>query len=297
MAVVSFRELGRKLEYELAQPLKLTREFVCVLSDNTLENSPTTEHDVLLAIGIDQGSVHPTYPTNRCKKIVLTEQYEGSPYHTHVLYEYGPVVSNDLLFPTARAYRWECEASVGDTIATFFFDDSNVKRPLTNSAYDFFPGLTTGEGVATLRVVGNFEQWPGSWFLANNTLNNGTYAGCPAHTLKVTSVRCVPAVEQFGQTAYTFWRATAEIQFRQSGHALQLPDVGWNYITGGQKRRAMVFDFENVEWVQSPNPIGLNGAGAPSPTGWPAILNRRVNDASDFQALFGNFPTQPLAIS
>lgn len=297
MAVVSFRELGRKMEFELNQSLRLTREFVCVLSDNTLENSPTTEMEIITAIGIDQGSTHPTFTNNRCKKIVITEQHEGSPYHTHVLYEYGPVLANDLLFPTARAYYWECEASIGDTIATVYFDANDTKRPLTNSAYDFFPGLTTGEGIATMRVTGNFAQWPSDWFLANNTVNDSSYAGCAADTLKVVSVRCAPAFEQFGPNAYTFWRATAEIEFRQSGHALQLPDVGWNYIAGGQKRRGMVFDFENSEWVPSPNPIGLNGSGSPSPTGFPAILQRRVNEHRDFQSLFGNAPTYPLALA
>jgi hypothetical protein len=69
-----------------------------------------------------------------------------------------------------------------------------------------------------------------------------------------------------------------------------LPDVGWNFIAGGQKRRAMVFDFENSEWVPSPNPIGLDGSGGPSPTGYPEILIRPVNPEANLSSIFGSTP-------
>lgn len=296
MGVVSFHELGRKLELELGTPIRLTREFVAVLTDNTLENSPTAETAVVQAIGVDLGSTHPTYTNNRVRKITMQEGYEGSPYHVHVVYEYGPILANELLAPTSRAYVWEAEASLGETAATYFYDGT-TKRPLTNSAYDFFPGLTANEGIAVARVTGNFAQWPNSWFAANNTTNSSVYAGCPENTLKVAGVRVFQQTEQYGASAVTFWQATADIQYRESGHNLQLPDVGWNFISGGQKRRAMVFDFQNNEWVPSPNPIGLDGNGGPSPTGWPAILNRRTSAQSDFQSLFGNFPSGPLVLA
>jgi hypothetical protein len=51
-----------------------------------------------------------------------------------------------------------------------------------------------------------------------------------------------------------------------------------------------VFDFENSEWVPSPNPIGLNGFGAPSPTGYPEILVRRVNPMASLSGVFGTPP-------
>lgn len=296
MAVASFTELGRKLELEIGTPIKLTREFVVVLTDNTLEGNPTAETAIIQAIGVDIGSTHPTYTNNRVRKITMEEGFEGSPYHVHVVYEYGPILANELLHPTSRAYVWEADASLGDIAATFFYDGT-TKRPLTNSAYDFFPGLTTGEGIATVRVTGNFAQWPTSWFAANNTVNDGVYAGCPMDTLKVSGVRCAQEKEQFGASAVTYWKATAEIQYRESTHNYQLPDVGWNFIDGGQKRRAMVFDFQNSEWVPSPNPIGLNGNGGASPTGWPAILTRRMNVQANFQSLFGNFPSGPLVLA
>lgn len=296
MAIVSVTELARKIEYELGSALKLTREWVCVLSDDTLQGNPTAETSIFQAVGVDIGFAHPAYTGSRVRKIAITEGYEGSPYHVHVLAEYGPVFLNDLLLPTSRAYVWEAESSIGEIAATFFWDGA-VRRPLTNSAYDFFPGLTTGEGLATLRVTGNFAQWPTAWFVATNKVNSDQFAGCDPGTLKVVSVKCAQQIEQFGASAVAYWQATAEIQYRETGHAYRLPDIGWNYIAGGQKRRAMVFDEQNSQWIPSPNPIGLDGSGNPSPTGWPYVLERRMNPESNFTSLFGSFPTVPLQLN
>jgi hypothetical protein len=93
----------------------------------------------------------------------------------------------------------------------------------------------------------------------------------------------------------SYWQATAELHYRQSGHNLQLPDIGWNFLGGGQKRRAMVFDFENSEWIASPNPVGLDGSGGLT-LGVPAILNRRVNPEANFSSIFGTPPETPPAI-
>jgi hypothetical protein len=123
-----------------------------------------------------------------------------------------------------------------------------------------------------------------------NGVNDATYFGCAAGTIKVNSVNVSIEREEFGGGVVAFYKATAELLYRQSGWALQLPDVGWNFTASGQKRRAMVFDFENSEWVPSPNPIGLNGSGAPSPTGYPAILVRRVNPEVSLVGVFGNPP-------
>jgi hypothetical protein len=219
----------------------------------------------------------------------MNEGFEGSPYHVEVIAEYGNVTAEELLNPTARASEWSASARQGQVPALFFYDGSNT-YPLTNSAYDFFPGLTTDESMVSITVTKNFAAWPTSWFGAMNGVNDATYFGCAAGTIKVNSVNVSIEREEFGGGVVAFYKATAELLYRQSGWALQLPDVGWNFTASGQKRRAMVFDFENSEWVPSPNPIGLNGSGAPSPTGYPAILVRRVNPEVSLVGVFGNPP-------
>lgn len=294
MGVVSFKELARKNEYELLKQRKLTREFVCVLSDDTLIGNPTAETAIFTAVGVDFGNIHPTYTDYRCRKMTLTEGYEGSPYHVHLLCEYGVIYAYELVSPTTRPALWEFDSAPGEIPALTYYDGATL-RPLTNSANDYFPGLVTQEGIVTVKITQNFSTLPSSWIAAQNSVNDATYLGVPQHTVKVNKVLIKQTQEEFGGALVAYWQGIAELHYRQSGHNLQLPDIGWNFVAGGQKRRAMVFDFQNTEWVPSPNPIGLDGAGGLS-SGLPAILNRRVNPTSNFLALFGTPPTTPLPL-
>ena len=295
MAVVSVKELPRKNVYEINKPRQLAREFVIVLSDAVL-SSPMAESVPFNSGDIpDLGAIHPTYTGNRCRKVTYTEGYEGSPYHVHVLAEYGALRGYELLSPTARPNLWEFDTAPGEVPAFYYYDGGGnaTLRPLTNSAYDYFPGLVTSESMIAAKVTQNYASLPTLWIGAQNFTNNAAYLGCPMHTWKVAAVRISQTEEEFGGSVVRYWQATAELHYRQSGHNLQLPDIGYNFISGNQKRRAMVFDFENAEWVASPNPVGLDGNGALT-LGAPAVLNRRVLPETNFQTLFGNPPTSPI---
>lgn len=293
MGVVSVKELARKGVFEINQPRQLTREWVVVLSDDTLNNNPLTETDI--ASTVELGDVHPTYANNRVRKVTLTEGFEGSPYHVHVVAEYGVVLANELRHPvTSREPAWEFDTAPGQVPALFYYppggNSIGDRLPLTNSAYDYFEGLVAEESMVAARVTKNFANLPTSWIAAQNFVNSDSYLGCDPHTIKVAKVSVKQTSEDFGGTVVFYWQATAELQYRESGHNLQLPDVGFNYFDGGQKRRAMVFDFENGEWVATPNPVGLNGNGEQT-LGAPEILNRRINRETSFTTLFGTPPT------
>jgi hypothetical protein len=293
MGVVSSKELPRRAEYEVGQPRKLTREFVCILSDDTPTN-PTAETAVFQHLGIDLGSPHPTYTDQRVRSMKLTEGFDGSTYHTHVLFEYGIITLDELVTPVSRGAVWDFDSQPGEVPALTYYDGTTL-RPLTNSAYDYFPGLVTQESTVVATVTKNYASFPSSWYAVQNHVNNATYLGCALHTIKVQKIKVTTVREEFGGSIVSYWQATAELHYRQSGHNLQLPDIGWNFIDGGQKRRAMVFDFENSEWIASPNPVGLDGSGNLT-GGVPAILNRRVNPEANFATLFGTPPTSPPAI-
>lgn len=294
MGVVSFKELPRKAEYAVGQPRKLFREFVCVLGDDTLAGSPTAETEIFTATGVDLGNTHPTYTNYKVVSMKLTEGWEGSPYHTHLAVEYGLIPSVFFAAPTSRSPVWEFDSQPGEVPALTYYDGTTLK-PLTNSAYDYFPGLVTQESTVVAKVSQNFTDFPSSWYSAQNCVNDTVYLGCPIHSIKVVKVTVKQEQSDGAGGPVAYWAATAELHYRQSGHNLKLPDIGWNFIDGGQKRRAMVFDFQNGEWVASPNPVGLDGNGGLT-FGVPAILDRRVNPTANFQTLFGTPPTTPLPI-
>jgi hypothetical protein len=70
-----------------------------------------------------------------------------------------------------------------------------------------------------------------------------------------------------------------------------LPDVGFNYVEGGVKKRADV-EGPDGEQIPSANPIALNGSGGKrAGATLPAILTRRVYKRIGMSQYFGTPPT------
>lgn len=298
MGVASYQELARTYENEVGGAPKAVRTWAVTLTDNTLQNNPATHGQIINALGLDNyGAAHPDINNAYIglRKVTVTERFQDSPYHVQVVGEYDVVTENDKLVPTARTAGWSFESKPSQVAALYYWDGT-TKRPLTNSAYDYYEGLTTEELIIVGKVSKNYSTFsaangPQDLIKATNKINSGSYLGCDPHTWKVAGVQTEYVTEIYNNVAHQYWRTTSEIQFRQSKWNLFLPDVGWNFIDAGQKRRAMVFDFSNSEWVASPNPVGLNGSGGINFTAFPFINERRVNEEVDFSPLFGTPPT------
>jgi hypothetical protein len=231
---------------------------------------------------------HPVHTALGLKKIVVNERFEDDPYKLEVIGEYGLIIPADVMSPTDRPSVWSFESQPGQVPALFYYDGT-TQKPLTNSAYDYFPGLMTEESLVRIKVQKNFGDVPLEWLASQNYVNSGNFLGCPLHTFKLAAVEVAFVSEEYNNSLFQYYAATASILYRQSSHNLLLPDVGYNFISGGEKRRAMVFDFQNNEWVATSNPVGLNGSGSQT-FGAPAILNRRVCPEINFTYLFGSPP-------
>lgn len=293
--VASAKELGRTFEREVTRPAIAKRRWVCVLTDAALDGGGPAFQDILTATtGGSFGASHPDAALAgwKLRKVNHTEVYEGDPYKIEVVAEYSTVRDEELVAPTSRPTLFDnFETQPLEVPALFYYDGSGngTTRPLTNSAYDYFPGLTTQESLVRFQIKRNFPSFPDAWLQATNFVNNGTYFGCSQHTLLVAGVSVNYAYEEFAGVMHKYWAAVANIIYRESTHKLQLPDIGWNFLVGNEKRRAMVFDFQNGEWIASPNPVGLDGSGGQT-LGAPEILDRRVNPEISFMSLFGSPP-------
>lgn len=295
MGIASAHELARTWENEIGIPQRAVRRWAVVLEDNTLQNNPLTETELLTYLGLDGfGNAHPTLDHLGLRKITLTERFGDSPYHVEAVAEYGVITDNEYLNPEQRKADWTFEAQQGQVPALFYYNGSGNgdKRPLVNAAYDFFEGLTTEESLVRFTVTKNFWPFPEEYLQLNNYVNSDEYMGCAAGTLKCIGVSSDYTKEFWSGIFYQFWATKIIVQYRESGWALQLPNVGWNYLGDGQKRRAMVFDFENGEWVASPNPVPLTSQGELLLGSAPDILLRRVNPEANFRNLLGKPPTE-----
>ena len=289
MAVSSFRELGRTLEGEVGGVTVAKRRFVVILDDNATV-TPTANMEVVNAVGGGTwGVAHPEFSFLRLRKAIMNENFGDNPYHVEVTLEYSVIPSNLLLGPLFRPAEWVFEAVSGDQLPALFFFDGTTKRPLTNSAFDFFEGLTVPESLTRATITKNYANRPDGIINSFGFLNSDSFSGAAAHHCKHEGSKIEKVEELWGNVRYNYWRAESQILFRPSGWNLQLPDIGFNFISGGQKRRAMVFDFENAEWIPSAGPLGLDGNGGLT-GGYPAILERRVLPQTSFTGLFGSAP-------
>lgn len=299
MGIAQVNELPRTFENEVAGRPLAVRTWAVTLTDDTLQNNPTTHTAVLNHPSIslsNYGAQHPEFSWLGARKVKIVERHEDSPYHILVTAEYGVVSPNELQSPLSRTAEWSFVSKPSEVAALYYWDGT-TRRPLTNSAYDFYEGLTTEELIVVASVTRNYSDFNGSGgpqdqINSTNKLNSASYLGTNnVHCWKVAGVQTEYVTEVYNNVAWYYWRTTAELHFRQSTWNLFLPDVGWNYIGGGRKRRAMVFDFENDEWVASANPVALNGSGGINLTGYPQVLERRVHEEANFTSLFGVPPT------
>lgn len=295
MSIVSATELARSFENELGTPARAVRRWAVVLSDNTLSGNPPVASDIFDFIGVDDfGTQHPEHTALRSRKFTVSERFGDSPYHVEFVVEYGSVTTQELVAPTSRVADWVFESQPGQLAALFYYEGdtgNDDKRPLVNTANDFLEGLTTEENMVRITIRKNFAAFPTTLMGLTNFLNNATYATCAKHTLKCAGVNSDFTQEVWNNAEYSFWATEIVLQFRQSGWPLLIPNVGFNAIVGGVKRRAMVFDFENSEFVASPGPVALNANGSQNIVGQPSILTRRVNPDTNFAALLGVPPT------
>jgi hypothetical protein len=291
MGVASWRELPRTSERRFGERWVAERQFV-LTHDGTI---PTLA-EASTAVGVTNfGTAHPEYTFIGAVGWRIEESYEGSQYHTLFVIEYGGDVQNDpdaFTDPLSRPARWTFTTQ-GATVPAFrYFDGSGngTLKPLVNSAFDFFEGVTGDEAQCKVVIKENRATFPNALAIAlTNCINSSPWIGGSTHCWKCQGINGELKFEVFGELRYRYWEVTVELLFRQTGWPLQLPDVGFNFISGSQKRRAMVFDFQNSEWVASPGPVGLDGNGGLT-LGAPAILTRRVHPEVDFNTFFASPP-------
>jgi hypothetical protein len=290
MAILSWRELPRTADRRFGERYAAERRFVF-----TLDDSGATSGEALTAAGVNAiGHQHPTDPI-RAVGVEYEESYEGSRYHSLATVYYGGDLLTDpdaFLPPTSRPAKWSFQTQGTTVPALFYYDQAGngSTAPLTNSAFDYFSGLTTDEAQCKVVIQENRSVFPNALAIAlTNTINSSPWISGATHCWKCQGISGELKFEVFGETLYRYWAVTVELMFRQTGWPLLLPDVGFNFIANNQKRRAVVFDFENSEWVASPGPVGLNGSGGLT-LGAPAILTRRVHAEVDFNTYFANPP-------
>lgn len=275
-----------------------TRGSVILFTTN-----PTTLAD---EVGISHGASHPQIPDLVCTELeesvdttvgnafetvrtlvatyTLPRDAEGRPVETGGSQQFD-------VSPLARPDLWSFQTQ-GASVPAFFYWDGSTQVPLTNSAFDYLKGLTLDEAQTKVIIRGNRATFPsGTATAITNCVNQSSFLGGGPNQWKCQGIQGELRYEMVNDTSIRFWEVTVELMYRQTGWNLLIPDVGFNYIANGVKRRAYVVDPEDPQAkLPSADVVGLNGSGGLSLTGAPAILDRRVYRQVDFNSYFGSPP-------
>jgi len=289
MSVHSWRELPRVVTHLIGASPEFERRFIV-----TLNNPDTNSGLMVAAVGAQHGSAHPEVPAAKCREVTVAEAYEGNRYWAEVVAQYAipPAEERDIdLLPWLRPDVWKFQTQ-GVAVPALYYYDGNTQKPLTNSAGDFFEGLTVDEAQQKITISSNRQEFPSGLAAAvTNCVNNAAYLGFAADGVKVQGISGEQATEQVNGQEVRYWKITSELLGRQSGWNLLLPDVGFNYIDGGVKKRADV-EGPDGEMIASANPIALDGNGGKQAGGTlPAILTRRVYKRISMSQYFDTPPS------
>lgn len=298
MAVIGYREvLPRTFSHKFGESPTAERKFVVTLSQ------PVGHQTLLDAVAIFHGSPHPEFSYLLCTEGNITETDRQ---HAEITYRYeSPAVGTTdyQANPLSRADVWSFSTGGAAVPALVYYEGfgNGTRKALINTAGDFFESAMTEEGELRASISGNRNRFPLADAVAvTNTVNSSGFLGAGPHKWKCSGISGQQQVEVVNGIEIKYWSVTVELVYRQSGWNLQLPNVGWNYISqagtgNAQKRRCYVFN-EDREQIPSANVLALNDDGSIrfntdfTGSGAPTILNRRVHQEANFSSYFGTPP-------
>jgi len=295
MGVVSIVEQGREVTHKFGDSPQYSRTIRVELF------APLTASLLVQLTGTSHGSPHPEAFAAKCSDVQVTESLIEDPVQlpgpdappaailAATIVATYTIADGPGLLPTQRADIWKFQTQ-GVAVPALFYYDGSTRKPLTNSANDYFEGLLVDEAQQKVTITSNRASFPSALAAAvTNCVNSEPYLGFAQDSVKVQGISGERAEEEInGQTVY-YWKITSELLARQTGWNLLLPDIGWNFIDAETKKRATV-EGPDGDQIASTNPIGLNGLGGKATT-LPAILNRRVYQRIPMSNFFGTPPT------
>jgi len=293
MSIINYREvLPRTFSHKFGESPTAEIKYVATLSE------PVPHQTLIDTIGIFHGTSHPEFGYLLCTEGSVTEPDR---YHAEITYRFEvPAQGKEDSDPNplARKDVWSFSTGGAAVPALTYYhgDGNNDRRVLINSAGDFFEGAMTEEAEVRASISGNRSAFPlGVAAAVTNCVNSDAFLGAAAHQWKCQGVSGQQQVEVVNGAELKYWSVTVELVYRQSGWNLLLPNVGWNYVEGSQKKRCYVLDEEGQK-VASSNVMALNDNGSIranadwTGSGAPSILTRRVHQAVEFSGYFGTPP-------
>lgn len=299
MAVLSFREvIPRTFRHRFGDAPQADRKFVVSL------DGATGNQEILNAVGIFHGAIHPEYPYLRCVEGNVSETDQ---FYAEITYRYELPPQGSVQFepnPLARADVWSFATGGAQVPAlTYYEGDGNGDlRPLVNTANEFaYETLTTLEAEVRATIASNRATFPLPIAAdVTNCINSTPYLFGARHTWMCAGLNATQVVEAVNNVEITYWQITVELVYRASGWNLLLPNIGLNQLkilpplTAPSRVPCVVKNAQGEE-VPASTPQALDATGLQKTNNDPpdilgAPFGRRIYREIDFAPYFGTPP-------
>jgi len=296
MAILNIYEMPRSGNHKLGEGPVYVRTFKVEVS-----NASHSFGEIVSACGVTHGSPHPESPIAVVNDLEVSEAIEEQAanadgslgrFIVNVTATYGvPEREGPQQNPLNRPDIWKFTTQ-GVAVPALYYYDGTTLKPLTNSAGDYFEGLSVDEAQQKITITSHRASFPSSIAAAiTNCVNNSSYLGFAQDCVKVQGISGEEVFELVDDVGWWYWKVTTELLARQTGWNLLVPDVGFNFVEGGVKKRAYVTGPDG-DRIASANPVALDGSGGlQAGDTLPAILTRRVYKRIDFGSYFGSSPS------
>ena len=296
MGVIDYEELPREpATRRFGEPPVLGRKWLVRVDDPA-----TPETTVVNAVPVVFLDPHPE--ANYLRAFDVSRDYHDGNRWAHVVtwkYEL-PKQQNLDPNPLARPDIWKWSTGGVQIPCLTYYDNSDTLRALVNTAGDFIEGLTEEEPTLTASISGNRATYDYNLSASvHGALNNAPYLGFAKWCWQVNGIRGEPAVEVVNEQEIRYFKVEVELTAKASTWVLQLPNVGWNYVSAGERDRVWVWfdpgEGQPKQKVPASNPQPLDSAGnivtaSPGEGNPPAILQRRTKKQINFPQFFGTPP-------
>lgn len=293
MGVIDYEELPREpATRRFGEPPVFGRKWIVRVDDPA-----TPETVVVNAVPVVFLDPHPE--AFYLKAFDVSRDYlDGNRWAHVVTWKYEvPKQANLDKNPLARPDIWKWSTGGVQIPCLTYYDATDTLRALVNTAGDFIEGLTEEEPTLTASISGNRATYDYNLAASvHGALNNAPYLGFAKWCWQVNGIRGEPAVEVVNEQEIRYFKVEVELTAKASTWVMQLPNVGWNYVSSGVRKRVFVwYDPGGGEALQmvpasNPQPLDANGnivTASPGEGNPPMILQRRTKKQINFTQYFG----------
>jgi hypothetical protein len=233
MSVVRWTEVvdGRGGNQKFTESVRTKRSF-----EVTVDTPTTPLKEIADAPGVQWLDPHPEFAAILCTEIAVNE--DGDPLHYRVVFTYDLVKVEDReLTPWERKPKFSYSGSITTGPAIIHYNNGFADpKFITNSAGDPLEGATKEYSEWKISIQINRQTFDRALATAYlNAVNSDVWSGCPPGTVKCQNIGGTDEIEQVAGLDVSYWAITAELAFRPEGWRLQMWDIGFNELSGGER--------------------------------------------------------------